>query len=57
MKRRCRGEEGRPPGARTIAQPLTVECDRLSKAETVMVAAIEDSVPPPVEAREIIAAS
>jgi transposase len=46
----------RTPGARTIARLLSVERDRLSKSETVMVAAIEAGVPSLVEAREIIAA-
>jgi transposase len=35
---------------------LTISRDTLSKSETVTVAAIEDQVPPLVEAREIIAA-
>src|SRR6185312_1690840 len=46
----------RAPGARTIARLLTLERDRLSKSETVMVAAIESGVPSLVEARAIIAA-
>lgn len=45
----------RAPGARTIARLLTLDRDRLSKSETVMVAAIESGVPSLVEAREIIA--
>jgi transposase len=45
----------RAPSARTIARLLTVGRDRLSKAETMTVAAIESSVAVLVEAREIIA--
>jgi transposase len=45
----------RAPSARTIARLLTVGRDRLSKAETVTVAAIESGVAVLVEAREIIA--
>jgi transposase len=45
----------RPPGAGTIARLLTLDRDRLSKAETVMVAAIEAGAPSLVEARELIA--
>ncbi|GGF49381.1 hypothetical protein GCM10011611_64740 [Aliidongia dinghuensis] len=52
---KAEGALSRTPGARTIARFLTVERDRLSKAETVMVAAIEAGVPSLVEAREIIA--
>jgi transposase len=44
----------RIPSARTIARLMTVGRDTLSKAETVMVAAIEAGVPTLVEAREII---
>ena len=46
---------GRAPAARTVARLLTVGRDRLSRSETVTVAAIEGSVPLLVEAREIIA--
>lgn len=35
---------------------MTIGCDGLSKAETVMVTAIEGSAPLLVEAREIVAA-
>jgi transposase len=52
---KAEGALSRTPGARTIARFLTVERDRLSKAATVMVAAIEAGVPSLVEAREIIA--
>jgi len=45
----------RIPSARTIARLLTFGRDRLSKAETVMIAAVEASVPALVEAREIVA--
>ena len=45
----------RAPSARTIARLLTVGRDRLSKAETVTVAAIESSVELLVEADEIVA--
>lgn len=47
---------GRAPAARTIARLLTVGRDRLSRSETVTVAAIEGDVPLPVVAREIVAA-
>src|SRR5260370_35942896 len=46
----------RTPSARTIARLMTIGRDRLSKAETVTVAAIESGVELLVEAREIIAA-
>jgi transposase len=45
----------RIPSARTIAQLMTICRDRLSKAETVTVAALEAGVPALVEARELIA--
>jgi transposase len=44
----------RIPSARTIARLMTI--GRLSKAETVTIAAIENAVPLLVEARELIAA-
>ena len=47
---------GRAPSARTIARLLTIGRDALSKSETVTVAAIEEGVPPLVEARNVIAA-
>ena len=47
---------GQTPSARTIARLLTIGRDALSKSETVTVAAIEDGVPPLVEARDVIAA-
>ena len=47
---------GRTPSARTIARLLTIGRDALSNTETVTVAAIEDGVPPLVEARDVIAA-
>ena len=43
-----------PRSARTIARLLTVRRERLSKAETITVAAIENGVAVLVEAREII---
>jgi len=46
---------GRAPSARTIARLMTVGRDRLSKAETVTVAAIEGGVELLVEAREVVA--
>src|SRR5579864_8675185 len=49
------GALARTPSARTIARLLTAGRDRLSKAETLMVAAIESGVALLVEAREIIA--
>jgi hypothetical protein len=45
---------GRAPSARTIARLLTVGRERLSKAETITVAAIESSLAILVDAREII---
>jgi transposase len=45
----------RTPSARTIARLMTIGRDRLSKAETVTVAAIESGVERLVEAREIVA--
>jgi transposase len=45
----------RTPSSRTIARLMTVERDRLSKAEAVTVAIIESGVPLLVEAREVIA--
>ena len=44
----------RVPSARTVARLLTVGRERLSKAETITVAAIESGVAVLVEAREII---
>ena len=46
----------RSPAARTIARLMTVGRDRLSRSETVTVAAIEGGVPLLVEAWEIVAA-
>jgi len=46
----------RTPSSRTIARLMTFGRDHLTKAETVTVAAVESSVPPLVEAREVIAA-
>ena len=60
--RRRRGEKidgealTRAPSARTIARLITIGRDKLTKSETVAVAAIERGVPALVEAREIIAA-
>jgi transposase len=45
----------RAPSARTIARLMTVGRDRLSKSETVTVAAIESGVELLVKAREIVA--
>ncbi len=59
--RRRRAEEvdgaslSRAPSVRTIARFLTVGRDRLSKSESVTVAAIESGVPLLVEARDIVA--
>lgn len=44
----------RLPSARTIARMMTTGRDTLSKAETVIIAAIESDVPALVQAREII---
>jgi transposase len=58
--RRKRAEKADPtalaraPSARTIARLLTIGRERLSKAETLTVAAIESSVAVLVEARDII---
>jgi transposase len=46
----------RAPAARTMARLLTIGRDRLSKSETITVAAVEGGVPLLIEAREIIAA-
>jgi transposase len=45
----------RIPSARTLARLMTIGRDRLSKAETITVAALEAGVPALVEARELIA--
>ncbi|BBE72988.1 transposase [Pleomorphomonas sp. SM30] len=42
------------PSARTIARLMTLKRDHMSKAETVMIAAIEAGVPTLAEARELI---
>ena len=58
--RRKQAEKGDPtalsraPSARTVARLLTVGPERLSKAETITVTAIESGVAVLVEAREII---
>ena len=49
------GALARTPSARTIARLLTIGRDRLSKAETITVAAIETGAPMLVEARDVIA--
>lgn len=51
-----KGALSRAASARTIARLMTVGRDRLSKTETITVAAIEAAVPLLVEAREIITA-
>ena len=61
--RRRRAEQGgieawqRVPSARTLARLLTTGRDRLTRAETVTVAAIEAGVPALAEAREVVALS
>jgi transposase len=45
----------RVPSARTVARLMTVGRDNLTKAESVIVAAVESGVPAVVEARETIA--
>ncbi len=45
----------RIPSARTIARLMTISRDNLTKAESVIVAAVEGGVPAVVEARETIA--
>jgi transposase len=58
--RRKRAEKADPaalaraPSARTVARPLTIGRERLSKAETLTVAAVESGVAVLVEARDII---
>ena len=47
---------GPVPSARTIARLLTIGRDDRLKSETVTVAAIEDRLPPLVEARDVITA-
>lgn len=49
------GTLARVPSARTIARFMTNGRDKLSKAETVLVAAIENGLPQLVVAREVIA--
>jgi transposase len=49
------GPIGRAPSARTIARLLTIGRDRLSRAQTVTVAAIERGVASLAQARDIIA--
>ncbi|MCJ2106366.1 ISL3 family transposase [Methylobacterium sp. E-041] len=46
----------RVPSARTLARLLTTDRDRLTKAETLTVAAVEEGVPALVEAREVVSA-
>ncbi len=48
------GSLARIPSARTIARFMTNGRDKLSKAETVLIAAIESGLPQLVKAREII---
>jgi transposase len=56
-RRRAESADGlhRVPSARTIARLMTTGRDTLSKSETITIAAIEQSVPSLVEARELIA--
>ncbi|WP_306224614.1 ISL3 family transposase [Bosea beijingensis] len=49
------GTLARIPSARTIARFMTNGRDKLSKAETVLIAAIETGLPQLVKAREVIA--
>ena len=49
------GAIARTPSSRTVARLMTIGPDRLSKAETVTVAAIEAGAPMLVEARDLIA--
>jgi hypothetical protein len=46
----------RTPSSRTIARLLTIDRDRLSRAETITVTTIESGAPLLVEAREVICA-
>jgi len=58
-RRRAEKADGaldRVPSSRTIARLMTVGRDELTKAETVIIAAIENGVPLLVEAREAVAA-
>lgn len=54
---RAGGALSRTPSSRTITRLMTIGCNGLSKAETVIVAMIENGVPLLVEAREIVAAA
>ena len=45
----------RVPSAYTIARLMTIGRDNLTKAETIIVAAVEEGIPAIVEAREMIA--
>jgi transposase len=45
---------GRVPSARAVARLMTTARDHLSKADTVMIAAVESSVPTLVEARSLV---
>lgn len=49
------GALNRTPSARTLARLMTIAGDKLSRSDTVLVAAIESGIPSLVEAREIIA--
>lgn len=46
----------RVPSARTIARLMTTGRDTLTKSETITIAAIENGVPPLIEARAVVAA-
>lgn len=46
----------RVPSARTLARLLTTGRDRLTRTETLTVAAVEVGVPALVEAREVVSA-
>lgn len=60
-RRRRRAEQAsdqqlhKVPSARTIARLMTIARDHLSKADTIMIAAIETGVPMLVEARDLVA--
>lgn len=45
---------GHAPAARTIVRLMTLECNNLTKAQTMTVAAIEERLPDLVEARDVV---
>jgi transposase len=45
---------GHAPAARTVVRLMTLECNNLTKAQTMTVAAIEERLPDLVEARDVV---